>query len=140
MPPCSGALPGDQGKNAPPAAMMSNMAAAPVESQPQVVPSSSSSTSSLAPTIEFPSVDEWFSYLDQHGERNQDGISFSLYGAVLKTKGFLRLSHLTTDFFTIADLQQWLGIEPGTAVAIMHYAKEDLDALRSGRWVFPKHL
>ena len=37
----------------------------------------------------------------------------------------------------LKDLQDWLGIEVGTAILIMQYAKEDIEALKSQKWVFP---
>ncbi|KAI6033626.1 hypothetical protein PISMIDRAFT_113855, partial [Pisolithus microcarpus 441] len=78
--------------------------------------------------------------LDHHEQHNQDGLTFAPYGPILRAKGFLCLSQLTLDFFGLSDLQTWLGIEVGTAVLIMQYAKEDLAAIRSGKWVFPKDI
>ena len=95
-------------------------------------------TISTAPIV-IPDVISWFSYLDQHEERNKNDIIFALYGVVLKTKGFLRISQITTDFIQLKDLQDWLEIEVGTAVLIMQYAKEDMDALKSRTWIFPKN-
>ncbi|KAL4071931.1 hypothetical protein J3A83DRAFT_4412025 [Scleroderma citrinum] len=77
----------------------------------------------------------WFSALDHHEQRNKDGIIFTPFGAILKAKGFLRLSQLTSKFIQISDLQAWLNIEAGVAILIVKYAKEDLDALRWGQVV-----
>lgn len=106
---------------------------------------SSSNTPSLSPhpTIpitDIPDIVSWFAFLDRHEQRNQDGLTFTPYGPILKAKGFLRLSQLTLDFFRLSDLQTWLGIEVGTAILIMQYAEEDLAAIRSGKWVFPKNI
>jgi hypothetical protein len=90
--------------------------------------------------IVIPDIVAWFSFLDQHEQRNKDGITFAPYGLVLKAKGFLRLSQLTLDFIQLKDLQEWLSIEVGTAVLIMQYAKEDMEALKSWQWVFPNNL
>ncbi|KAF9219382.1 hypothetical protein BS17DRAFT_789382, partial [Gyrodon lividus] len=51
---------------------------------------------------------------------------------------FLCRSQLWLEYFRLADLQEWLGIGVETAVLIMQYAKEGLEAIKSGRWIFPK--
>ncbi len=96
------------------------------------------STSNAAPIV-IPDIVAWFSYLDQHEERNKDGIIFAPYGVTLKSKGFLRISQLTSEYIQLKDLQEWLGIEIGTAILIMQYAKEDLEALKSRKWAFPNN-
>jgi hypothetical protein len=98
--------------------------------------SATMSESNTTPIV-IPDVVTWFTYLDQHEERSKDGIVFAPYGASLKAKGFLRISQLTLDFIQLKDLQDWLGIEVGTAILIMQYAKEDVEALKSQKWVFP---
>jgi len=92
------------------------------------------------PNPEIPNIVQWFKYLDQDERRNKDGITFAPYGATLKAKGFLRISQLTSEFVKLPDLQAWLGIEVGTVILILEYAKEDLAAIKSGRWVFPKDV
>ena len=62
---------------------------------------------------------------------------FAPYGVKLKAKGFLRISQLTLEFIQLKDLQEWLGIEVGIAILIMQYAKEDIEVLKSRKWVFP---
>ena len=91
-------------------------------------------------SVTIPDIVAWFEYLDQHEERNKDGIVFAPYGVTLKTKGFLRITQLTLDFIQLKDLQDWLGIEVGTAILIMQYAKEDIEALKSRKRVFPGSL
>lgn len=98
---------------------------------------STSAPNATATAVIIPDIIAWFSYLDQHEQRNNDGIVFAPYGVTLKNKGFLRLSQLTMDFVQLKDLQEWLGIDVGTAILIMQYAKEDLESLRSRKWVFP---
>jgi hypothetical protein len=98
--------------------------------------SATTSESNATPVI-IPDVVAWFAYLDQHEERSKDGIVFAPYGVRLKAKGFLRISQLTLDFIQLKDLQDWLGIEVGTAILIMQYAKEDVEALNLRKWVFP---
>ena len=90
-----------------------------------------------AMAIIMPDIIAWFTYLDQHEQCNKDGIMFAPYGVTLKEKGFLHLSQLIMDFIQLKDLQVWLGIDVGTAILIMQYAKEDLEGLRSRTWVFP---
>ncbi|KAI6127583.1 hypothetical protein EDD16DRAFT_1516577 [Pisolithus croceorrhizus] len=58
-------------------------------------------------------------------------VSFAPFGHILREKGFLCLSQLTPKFVQLQDLQAWLGSEVGTAILIMQYAKEDLNAVRS---------
>lgn len=94
------------------------------------------SNSNATPVI-IPDIVAWFAFLDQHEARNKDGIVFAPYGVRLKAKGFLRISQLTLEFIHLKDLQDWLGIEVGTAILIMQYAKEDIEALQSRKWVFP---
>ena len=89
------------------------------------------------PPIKYPDLIHWFASLDANEERNKDGIIFAPFGAILKDKGFLRLCQLTLDIFTLKDLQEWLGINAGSAVLIMQYAKEDLDDIKAGRLSFP---
>jgi hypothetical protein len=90
--------------------------------------------------IAYPDMVSWFRSLDEHEGRNKDGINFSPFGAVLKAKGFLRITQLTRDLVGLKDLQEWLGIEVGTAVLILQYAKEDIDAVKAGKWLPPKGL
>jgi hypothetical protein len=103
------------------------------------MPTSGSVTASDATPITIPDVVAWFRYLDQHEERNKDGIVFAPYRVALKAKGFLHISQLTLEFIQLKDLQEWLGIEVGIAILIMQYAKEDLEALKSRKWVFPNN-
>jgi hypothetical protein len=108
------------------------------ESTQAMSASSSTMTSkSNATPVIIPDVVAWFAYLDQHEEHSKDGIVFAPYGVRLKAKGFLRISQLTLEFIQLEDLQDWLGIEVGTAILIMQYAKEDLVAIKSQKWVFP---
>ena len=104
--------------------------------QPPTMNSMPTATSNAAPIV-FPDIAAWFSYLDQHEDRNKDGLIFAPYGVTLKSKGFLRLSQLTSEYIQLKDLQEWLGIEVGMAILIMQYAKEDLEALKSWKWAFP---
>jgi uncharacterized membrane protein YfcA len=64
------------------------------------------SAESNATPIIIPDIIAWFAYLDQHEERNKDGIVFGPYGIILKAKGFLRISQLTLDFIQLKDLQE----------------------------------
>ena len=90
-----------------------------------------------ATLVIIPDVVALFAYLDQHEEHSKDGIVFALYGVRLKAKGFLCISQLTLDFIQLKYLQDWLEIEVGIAILIMQYAKEDIEALKSRKWVFP---
>ena len=94
-------------------------------------------TSAVQLPIKYPDLIYWFSSLNTNEEHNKDGIEFTPYGAVLKEKGFLHLSQLTLDVFTLKDLQEWLGISAGSAVLVMQYAKQDIDDIKAGRITFP---
>jgi hypothetical protein len=95
--------------------------------------------SDLAP-ITYPEITDWFRFLDMHKERNKDGILFTPFGALMKGKGFLRITQLTLEYVKLKDLQDFLGIEVGTAILILQYAKEDVEAIKAGKWAFPKEL
>lgn len=85
--------------------------------------------------VEYPDVTRWFRFLDEHEERNKDGILFAPYGPVLKEKGFRRITQLTGDFIRLENLQEWLGVNVGTAILIMQYAKHDVDEIKAGRLI-----
>jgi hypothetical protein len=55
------------------------------------MPTSGSVTASDATPITIPDVVAWFRYLNQHEERNKDGIVFAPYGVALKAFVFLNL-------------------------------------------------
>ncbi|KAG6377588.1 hypothetical protein JVT61DRAFT_13029 [Boletus reticuloceps] len=103
------------------------------------VPVPQNTTRSVSPALlkPVPELIEWFSYLDTHGGRNQDGIVYSQFGPVLKAKGFYRLNHISRKYIQLSDLQEWLGVEVGTAINIFEYAEEDLEAERAGTLVLP---
>ena len=82
----------------------------------------------------------WLSYLDRHERRNKDGLWFSTYGPTLKDKGFIRVSQLVCKYVEPSVLQECLDINIGTAILIMQYAAQDLEAVRSGRLVLPSQL
>jgi hypothetical protein len=112
----------------------------PMMNSMQTTGMSTTTPSNTTPSpVAIPDVVAWFAYLDQHEERNKDGIVFTPYGVRLKAKGFLRISQLTLEFIQLKDLQDWLGIEVGTAILIMQYAKEDVEALKSRKWIFPNN-
>jgi hypothetical protein len=41
-------------------------------------------------------------------------------------------------FVDLKDLQNWLGIEVGTAILIMNYVKADVNAINTGKLFFPR--
>jgi hypothetical protein len=86
---------------------------------------------------EYPDIVSWCQYLDAHHDQNQDDIIFSPYSALLEKKGFIHIMQLTLESFSLRDLQEWLGIEVGTAILIMQYAKADIKAIKTGKLIFP---
>ncbi|KAI9572026.1 hypothetical protein HD554DRAFT_2168276 [Boletus coccyginus] len=94
---------------------------------------------SVSPTLlkPVPGLIKWFSYLDTHGGRNKNGVIYSQFGPVLRAKGFSHLNHLSHKYIQLSDLEDWVGIEVGTAIDIFEYAEEDLEAARAGTLVLP---
>lgn len=92
---------------------------------------------SRIPLASIPQISKWLAYLDQDEERSSDGIVFTPFGDILKARGIVRLSQLSDRYIKLSDLEQWLGIDTGTAITIFQYANEDLEAIKSGEWVFP---
>ena len=90
------------------------------------------------PAAPTPNIVQWFAYLDTHPQRNQDNIIFKPFGPILREKGYYRLHHLNPKYIKRSDLQQWLGIEDGTAIDIFEYAEEDLKAVKSGMSALPQ--
>lgn len=120
------------------AAAMPSTVIAPVATP---VKSQTHSHISSVPLSDVPDILQWFRYLDKHEEHNKDGITFSEYGPILRGKGFVWIFQLTVDDFTYQDLQRELECDGiGTAILIKEYAKQDMQALRSGTWVFPKEF
>jgi len=85
----------------------------------------------------YPDVVLWCHYLAKHPKQKGRGIDFRSIGDSLKTHGFICITHLTSGFFTWQDLMKCLGIEMGTTIAILEYAKEDVQAIDEGRLIFP---
>ena len=79
----------------------------------------------------------WFMYLDQHEQQNKDGLIFLPYGPIMKANGFIRLSQLTLNYLKLSNLQDILNIDLGTAILIMQYADEDMEAVKLGRFILP---
>ena len=104
-----------------------------------VLPAHSSSSQSrlTSPVLmaSVPLISNWLTHLDQHPERNQDGVVFVPFGPIFKEKGFVRLSQLASKHVSISNLQAWLGVTTGIAVSIKDYADEDLEAVRAGKLV-----
>ena len=92
--------------------------------------------------VEFPDIISWCKYLDSHTGRNRDGIQFTPFGEILKDKGFVRLSLIDNQLFSPQDLAGWLdlGARVGTAIQIMQYAKQDIDAIKTGRLFIPPQI
>ena len=88
--------------------------------------------------IEIPDVATWCRYLDAHAGWNNDGVVYTPYGPISKAKGFVRISQITTELFTVKDLAEWLDSLIGTAVFIMQYAKEDVASINAGKLIIPK--
>jgi hypothetical protein len=102
--------------------------AAPSAPPPVAVPTSAS----------FPGVTRWFKSLDEHEDRNQDGILYAPFGSILHERGFFRITQLDLEFVTTKDLEEWLEVKLGVAVLIMQYVKEDIAAIKAGTLTFAR--
>ncbi|KAF8834427.1 hypothetical protein BDN67DRAFT_985326 [Paxillus ammoniavirescens] len=87
---------------------------------------------------EIPDIISWFKFLDHHDQCNKDGITFVPFGDILKDKGFTRLSQLIPPVVQPSHLEEWLGVKTGIAFTIMQYILANLNAINSGRWIFPR--
>ena len=94
---------------------------------PSLLPANS--TDRNPPDIEIVS---WFSFLDSNAQSSKDNQSYTRFGPRLRDEGFIHVSQLTTGFVELSELQDWLGVKRGMAILIMQYAKQDLNAIRSG--------
>jgi hypothetical protein len=81
---------------------------------------------SSPPSIETLEIEHWFQALEDNKVRNQMGLNFADHGRILKQNGFQRITQLSRNIIGIKDLQEWLGIDAGTAAFIMEYAQEDV--------------
>ena len=71
-------------------------------------------------------VEHWFQALENNEARNQQRLNFAEHGRILKQNGFQCITQLSRNIIGIKDLQEWLGIDAGTAAFIMEYAQEDV--------------
>ena len=78
----------------------------------------------------------WCCYLAKHPDWKDDA-DFESIGNSLNAQGFLQITQLTSGFVGWKDLNECLGIEMGTAVSILQYAKEDVQVIEKGQLVFP---
>ena len=85
-----------------------------------------SSMPSSPPSIEMLEVEHWFQALENNEACNQQRLNFAEHGRILKQNGFQRITQLSRNIIGIKDLQEWLGIDAGTAAFIMEYAQEDV--------------
>ncbi len=81
---------------------------------------------SSPPSIETLEIEHWFQSLEDDKARNQKRLNFADHGRILKQNGFERITQLSRNIIGIKDLQEWLGIDAGTAAFIMEYAQEDV--------------
>lgn len=89
------------------------------------------------PVQNIPNILDWFSYLEQHEQRNStDKIPYASFGPILKARGFYHISQLSKDLVTPDHLANWLGIEHGVVVMIFQYAEQDLVVVMSGKQIF----
>ncbi|KAL4065079.1 hypothetical protein J3A83DRAFT_4375571 [Scleroderma citrinum] len=70
-----------------------------------------------------PDIVSWFLFLDQHEWQNKNGICFALYGPI--------------EWVNLTELQDLLSINFGTAILIMQYAAQDLEAAKLGQLILP---
>jgi len=78
---------------------------------------------------DYPDVVSWCRYLAKHPDRKNDSVDFKSIGDSLKLHGFFRITQLTLGLFGWKDLKECLNITMGTAILILQYAKEDVQAI-----------
>ena len=83
-------------------------------------------TPSSPPSTETLEIEHWFQALEDNKARNQMKLNFADHGRILKQNGFQSITQLSRNIIGIKDLQEWLGIDAGTAAFIMEYAQEDV--------------
>jgi hypothetical protein len=86
---------------------------------------------------DFPDVALWCRYLANHPNRKHEGIDFRAIGEALKINGFDTITLLASDILKWRDIKECLDTTMGTAVKILHYARQDVQAIEEGRLVFP---
>ncbi|KAF8546666.1 hypothetical protein OG21DRAFT_1490949 [Imleria badia] len=94
----------------------------------------------LGSAAPIPDVIPWFGHLEKHEKSLPGGAKFSDFGFVLEGKGFFRISQLTREYIPINLLQQWLGIEYGTAVLIFQFVEAEMKAINAGQSILPRDL
>ena len=93
---------------------------------------------SLGSAVPIPDIIPWFEHLEKHEKKPPGGAKFSDFGPILEAKGFDRISQLTREYIPIDLLQQWLGIEYGTAVLIFQSVEADMRAISTGQSVLSR--
>jgi hypothetical protein len=93
---------------------------------------------SLRSAVPIPDIIPWFEHLEKREKKPPRGANFSDFGPILEGKGFNRISQLTREYIPIDLLQQWLGIEYGTAVLIFQSVEADMRAISAGQSVLPR--
>ena len=93
---------------------------------------------SLGSAVPIPDIIPWFEHLEKHEKKPPGGAKFSDFGPILEAKGFDRISQLTHEYIPIDLLQQWLGIEYGTAVLIFQSVEADMRAISTGQSVLSR--
>lgn len=81
---------------------------------------------SSLPDVRQLEIEPWFRALEANPTRNRKGLEFTKFGWMLVQEGFDRITQLSSNIICIKDLQDWLGIDAGTAAFIMDYAQEDV--------------
>ncbi|KAK2463342.1 hypothetical protein APHAL10511_004653 [Amanita phalloides] len=79
----------------------------------------------------MPDILEWFKSLDNNEDCQVDSIEYAKFSPMLWEQGFRRIIQISPSYITLEHLQQWLGVNPGTATFIFHYAKEDVATFRA---------
>ena len=90
-----------------------------------------SSTARNPASILYPNVQSWLTYCDKHLIQGCDGENYVKYAHALVTKCILHLDDIAG--LEHMELQQFCdGMETGTARRLLHFALEDVEALKQG--------
>lgn len=76
--------------------------------------------------VESLDIEPWFQALESNPVCNRKGLEFGKFGRMLVQNSFDRITQLSCDIIHLRDLQDWLGIDAGTAAFIIEHAQEDV--------------
>ena len=99
-------------------------------SQPPIAPMPAIAT--IRPS-DVPKIDLWLEYCDRHPDRSGDNLVDIAWK--FEKESFRRIDQLVGTTVSVEKLSEWLGVGKGMAILLMKYAEEDLELVRSGKFM-----